>query len=198
MDGFDQLVLDAWKWNDEPLNTNKFVVFKNKLKHLKERLKEWHKMVVAQNFGNMRQLIKRLDDIDVIVDVGNRDEELALARIDILKSLSDLEKLEDMDVAQKGKSKWVVDGDENSKIFHSILKRKKMMINGIMSDGEWVTKPIQVKDCFYSFFKEKFSAFLGAFISQPSSWLHKLSFGHKNALISWFSHDEIKVAVWSC
>ena len=105
-----------------------------------------------------------------------------------------------MDVAQKGKSKWIGDGDENSKFFHSILKRKrrKMMINGIMSDGEWVTELIQVKDCFYSFFKEKFSAFSGASISQPSSRLRKLSFRHKNSLISWFSHDEMKVAVWSC
>lgn len=52
-----------------------------------------------QNSWNMRQLINRLDDIDNILNTRDRDEELVLARIDILKCLSDLEKLEGMDAA---------------------------------------------------------------------------------------------------
>lgn len=51
-----------------------------------------------------------------------------------------LEKLdhdESSDIAQKVKAMWAKEGDENSKMFHSILKRRrhKMIVCGILRDG---------------------------------------------------------------
>lgn len=117
MEGFEHIVLDVRNWHDDLGITNKFIVFKIKLKHVKDRLKEWHKNMVAQNCGNRRSLLNRLDDIYSILDGGNRDEDLILARIDILKLLSDLEKLKGMDVAQKLKINRGIDGNENLNIF---------------------------------------------------------------------------------
>ena len=40
----------------------------------------------------------------------------------LLKKQDDIQHLEDMDLMQKARVKWDVEGDENSKIFHGILK----------------------------------------------------------------------------
>lgn len=61
--------------------------------------------MAAQNFGKMRSLLNMLDDIDNIIHYGNREDDLGLARIDILKSLEDLDKIQSMDTAQKSKIK---------------------------------------------------------------------------------------------
>nr|GEZ04171.1 RNA-directed DNA polymerase, eukaryota, reverse transcriptase zinc-binding domain protein [Tanacetum cinerariifolium] len=44
-----------------------------------------------------------------------------------LKESDDLTKLEDMDTVQKARIVWVVEGDENSKFFHGILKQKRRL-----------------------------------------------------------------------
>ncbi|GJW57801.1 RNA-directed DNA polymerase, eukaryota, reverse transcriptase zinc-binding domain protein [Tanacetum coccineum] len=69
-----------------------------------------------------------------------------------------IQQLEDMDLIQKARVKWDVEGDENTKFFHGILKQKRFYqsVQGIMIDGEWVTNPHQVKSAFYNFFKDKF------------------------------------------
>ena len=46
-------------------------MFKNKLKPVKDKLKEWHKNMAAKNYGNRRSLLNRLDDSDSIIDSGN-------------------------------------------------------------------------------------------------------------------------------
>lgn len=45
------------------------------------------------------------DDIDNIIHYGNREDDLGLARIDILKSLEDLDKIQSMDTTHKSKIK---------------------------------------------------------------------------------------------
>lgn len=57
-----------------------------------------------------------------------------------------------------------MDGDENSKTFHSMIRRKrrKLAISGIMVDGFWVTNLSDVKSHFLHFLKNKFHPFDGA------------------------------------
>ncbi|GJY49891.1 RNA-directed DNA polymerase, eukaryota, reverse transcriptase zinc-binding domain protein [Tanacetum coccineum] len=78
----------------------------------------------------------------------------------LLKERDDIHQLEGMDLVQKARVRWDVEGDENMKFFHRILKQKRhqQMVQGIMIDGEWVTIPLQVKTAFNKFYKEKFDA----------------------------------------
>lgn len=103
-----------------------------------------------------------------------------------------------MDVAQKLKLKWGVEGDENSKFFHSMLKRKrrKMAINGLSVDGSWITNPDQVE--FFQFFRSKSLHFSGGTIINPSPRIKKLTHDQAINLTSRFSISEIKEAVWAC
>ena len=47
----------------------------------------WHNRVKASNHALKKALLDQLDDIDSLLDGGNQDEGVSLARIDILKKL---------------------------------------------------------------------------------------------------------------
>nr|GEZ57326.1 RNA-directed DNA polymerase, eukaryota, reverse transcriptase zinc-binding domain protein [Tanacetum cinerariifolium] len=111
-----------------------------------------------------------------------------------------LENLEAMDSIQKAHIKWDVEGDENSKYFHTLIKQKcrSNSITGIMHEGLWVTDPQQIKESFLNFFKQKFQAndSLIDFLSlNPSARLNDIDHVF---LETYTSMDEVKAAVWGC
>ncbi|GJS25691.1 putative gypsy type transposase [Tanacetum coccineum] len=72
---------------------------------------------VEQNeYGNnMRKLKADLAELDAVIDKGKGDEDVVNKRTNVDTSLQELEKLQSVEVAQKAKIKWAIEGDENSK-----------------------------------------------------------------------------------
>lgn len=60
-----------------------------------------------------------------------------------------------MDLKQKAKIKWAIEGDENSTFFHGIInnKLKKSRINGLSFDGSWITNPIVIIENIFEFYE---------------------------------------------
>nr|GEW64246.1 RNA-directed DNA polymerase, eukaryota [Tanacetum cinerariifolium] len=79
---------------------------------------------------------KKLFEIDKIMDQGGSNEDILNSRTILLKELHDINKVEYMEMAQRAKIRWAIEGDENSKYFHGILnqKRSQMAIRGILVD----------------------------------------------------------------
>ncbi|GKB38692.1 RNA-directed DNA polymerase, eukaryota, reverse transcriptase zinc-binding domain protein [Tanacetum coccineum] len=105
-----------------------------------------------------------------------------------------------MDLIQKSKVKWEVEGDENSKFFHGLInsRRKSQMVQGIMLDDVWNSEPKDIKSAFLDFYKDKFSC-LDSLVSFPPMLLaHCLSIADRDFHESMVSIDEIKEAVWDC
>ena len=48
---------------------------------------------------------------------------------------------------EKAKVKWILEGDENSKFFHAVIKNRERRngIRGMAINGEWVEDPTRVK-----------------------------------------------------
>nr|GEU43068.1 transposase, MuDR, MULE transposase domain protein [Tanacetum cinerariifolium] len=101
-----------------------------------------------------------INAIDEKIDFGIASEEAKHDRLNLIKECDDIQKLEEMDTAQKARIKWDIEGDENSKFFHGILKQKihNQMVKSIMQDGIWVTNPQHVKMAFHNFYNDKFEA----------------------------------------
>nr|GEV13522.1 retrovirus-related Pol polyprotein from transposon TNT 1-94 [Tanacetum cinerariifolium] len=61
-------------------------------------------------------------------------------RANLFHDLKDIDHKDSIDLAQKAKIKWAVEGDENSKFFHGIVnkKRRHLAVKGILVDGEWI------------------------------------------------------------
>ncbi|GJZ65214.1 hypothetical protein Tco_0621910, partial [Tanacetum coccineum] len=104
---------------------NALVSFKNKLKEVKARLKNWHKDMVRNIDIERKNLVEKLDRIDALLDDGTFNQTLVETRIDTMKSIQDLDERSRLDDAQKIKRKWDMDGDENSKFFHNFVKKQR-------------------------------------------------------------------------
>ncbi|KAL8457105.1 hypothetical protein ACS0TY_035083 [Phlomoides rotata] len=84
---------------------------------------------------------KKKEDIhhlDLYDDVFGLEEEEAARRAALMQDLlSDL-KWKNAIIFQKSRTKWIVEGDGNSKLFHSFVNRryKKNEINGLWINGE--------------------------------------------------------------
>nr|GEY27840.1 RNA-directed DNA polymerase, eukaryota [Tanacetum cinerariifolium] len=99
-----------------------------------------------------------LTNLDSVLDRGEGIDTDVTRRSDVVRILQDIEKTETMEVAQKAKIKWAVEGDENSKYYHGVInkKRNNLAIRGVLVDGNWVESPQLVKNEFYAHFKQRF------------------------------------------
>nr|GEW02237.1 hypothetical protein [Tanacetum cinerariifolium] len=123
-----------------------------------------------------------------------------LLRINTLQELDNLEKLDSMDLIQKARVKWDVEGDENSKKIHGVInsKRKSQAIQGILHEGIWITDPSDIKLAFLNFYKEKFSCQVSSVIFPSMSNMKHLTNLDRANLDSMVTLDEIKSVVWDC
>ncbi|GJT38914.1 RNA-directed DNA polymerase, eukaryota [Tanacetum coccineum] len=140
-------------------DSNDISKFSKKLKHLKDKIRVWVKYKKESSNHYTKSLKVELAEIDNLIDKGEGDSEFLNRRIYVTKFLQDIEKLASLEMAQKSKIKWAIEGDENSKFFHGILnkKRSQLAIRGILSDGAWIDSPNLVKKEFLSHFTKRFA-----------------------------------------
>nr|GEX88236.1 RNA-directed DNA polymerase, eukaryota [Tanacetum cinerariifolium] len=120
--------------------------------------------------------------------------------MDILTALRNIDRIHSMDLNQKAKIKWSIEGDENSKFFHGILNRKHNQTNirGIMVDGVWNEQPTDVKREFLMHFQDRFA--------KPTERHASIDMGFPKTILDEQCQDlereatkeEIKATVWDC
>lgn len=91
---------------------------------LKSKLRQYNNAAIDSLFVTKNDITSRLADIDVRMDSGNSNQNDVSVRISLLKQIGDIDRLEYVHMVQKVKVRWAVEGDENSKYFHGILKKK--------------------------------------------------------------------------
>nr|GEW01443.1 RNA-directed DNA polymerase, eukaryota [Tanacetum cinerariifolium] len=96
---------------------------------------------MRQIFKNSKIMLKsELADVELVIDKGNASEEVIYKRLEIVNSINELEKQQAMEIAQKAKMKWAIEGDENSKYYHGILNKKmnNLAIRGVPNKTRYV------------------------------------------------------------
>nr|GEX20869.1 RNA-directed DNA polymerase, eukaryota, reverse transcriptase zinc-binding domain protein [Tanacetum cinerariifolium] len=188
-------------WNIEGQSSqNHMVRLKNKLKALKQRLKAWSSKK-KQLINKDRLLIqKSLIDIDLHLDQGTGLPDDAMNRLKLARDLDTINKKEALDLAQKAKVRWAIEGDENSKYYHGIVnkKRRQLAIKGVLKEGDWIDNPTCVKTEFFHHFSYRFSLLDWPRIPLVDQFLSLLSLELANDMEVDVTSDEIKKAVWDC
>nr|GEW41555.1 RNA-directed DNA polymerase, eukaryota [Tanacetum cinerariifolium]GEW41556.1 RNA-directed DNA polymerase, eukaryota [Tanacetum cinerariifolium] len=120
IDGFDKLVEDSWK-EAHVTDQNAYVKLMKKLRYLKEKIRMWSRF--NKESSNSRKI--------------NLKAELADLDLEVVSLLQEVEKVDSIEVAQKAKIKWAIEGDENSKYYHGVLnkKRGRLAIRGVLVDA---------------------------------------------------------------
>ncbi|GJZ96108.1 RNA-directed DNA polymerase, eukaryota [Tanacetum coccineum] len=198
-EGFDSFVENTWKEMSisEP---NSMLRLLKKLRSLKCQIRSWvkDKKVLAQKLK--KDLKSQLAHIDFLLDKGEGTPDILEERSSIMNNVSSLEKNEALELAQKAKVKWSIEGDENSKYFHGIInkQRNNLAIRGIIVDGNWIEDPKVVKNEFLTHFEDRFNTPCDSHFSLDMEFPNKLNAERMTELEQPFTKEEIKGAVWDC
>ncbi|KAJ9559906.1 hypothetical protein OSB04_005066 [Centaurea solstitialis] len=187
-------------WNSNSFQGSADYILKEKLKALKNAARIWYKNDLEVKTRRHKEISKELLNWDEKAEQGIITEVDCQQRDDWIFELLLLEQSKKADLFQKSRTKWAIEGDENTSFFHSLVNHKwrKNKIAGLIVDGQWTSEPSVIKNAFYKHFAERFKE---PCQSRPRFYSHlfkKISPEDVSALEAPFSVSEIKEAVWSC
>jgi exonuclease III len=175
-------------------------ILKEKLKGLKETLKVWNKEVYGEIDTKISFLVEEIKEKDLRGEVGSLSAEEVVLRRKHFFDLWHLLKSKELSAVQRSRSRWLKEGDANSRYFHSVMnsRGKRNRIMALEVGGEWSEDPLIIRQEAVSFFKNQF---------QNPQWQRPqldgvpfslVSQGENDSLIQPFSLEEIEGVVVDC
>ncbi|GJZ28167.1 RNA-directed DNA polymerase, eukaryota [Tanacetum coccineum] len=199
VDGFNNFVEDMWSVAPGN-NSNPLCSMAMKLKFLKLKIKEWNQRNMKDLKSGKAKLKEDLEALDADIDKGNGTVDMVTKRSEVVNSLQEIDKLQTMEIAQKAKIKWCIEGDENSSFFHGMLnkRRSQLSIRGIMVDGVWIEDPLKVKREFYQHFSNRFAKPVDQRAHINMEYPNTITLEQQIDLECDVTKEELKKAVWDC
>lgn len=158
LDHSDLLPLVEQVWRQTVTGTPSFRVAK-KLRRLKIKLKEWNWSV----FGDVRVKVETLQNKFAELETrlqenwnAEDDESLQPCSIELKQTLT----WESEMFFQKTRSRWLQEGDRNTKFFHAMIRerRRKNSLTLQQPDGTIINNPNQISDMAAEYFSRLFTA----------------------------------------
>ena len=133
-------------------------MLKEKIKALKKDMKAWASLENDKNSKRRNEINSVLLDWDLKAELGDITEADRLKRDALLFDSFQLEHLERMDLKQKARVKWAVDGDENTNFFHVVVnyRCRKNKLKGLICDALWTSDPSTIQSTKFIHFAERF------------------------------------------
>ncbi|GJS66902.1 RNA-directed DNA polymerase, eukaryota [Tanacetum coccineum] len=181
-------------------NSNPLCSMAMKLKFLKLKIKDWNQRNMKDLKSGKAKLKEDLEALDADIDKGNGTADMVTKRSEVVNSLQEIDKLQTMEIAQKVKIKWCIEGDENSSFFHGMLnkRRSQLSIRGIMVDGVWIEDPLKVKREFYQHFSNRFAKPVDQRAHINMEYPNTITLEQQIDLECDVTKEELKKAVWDC
>ncbi|WJX32289.1 hypothetical protein P8452_20632 [Trifolium repens] len=154
---FKEVVVN--EWNSQHFNGWMGFVLKERLKGLKGVIKEWSKEVYEKPNVMKKRLVEEIKGLDLKSEsVGLSIDEVAF-RKRLFEDLWVVLKSIDASTFQRSRSRWLREGDSNSKYFHACVKarRRANTISALYTPSGWVEGTGNVRNATVSFFKSHFS-----------------------------------------
>jgi hypothetical protein len=172
---------------------------KEKLKRLKPILKAWHKEEYGGMETKMDEIVADIQDLDVREELVGLSHQEVESRKEKFVTLWKLVRSKEALTFQRSRSKWLKEGDANTKFFHSSVKTisKLNSISAIKVDGEWLESPSRVKAAVSSFFHNHVASPAMCRPKLDGVTFPRLSEEENVNLIAPFSLEEIKEVVRS-
>lgn len=121
--GIRDIVIKEWAISIGSVDAD--IALLKKLQKLKAALREWRNDLRKKENGEYDYLLKNIDDIETIAESRNLTDQERENRRQWQAKIDEIDLVKNMDLKQKARLKWDVDGDENSKFFHSWVNHKR-------------------------------------------------------------------------
>ncbi|CAJ2674421.1 unnamed protein product [Trifolium pratense] len=148
------------KWNSFQIDGWGGFVLKEKLKRIKTVLKDWH----SSHTQNLPSRIESLKDRLAVLDEKGGEEALSEPELAELHGVSmeihSLSRLNASICWQQSRSRWLKEGDANTKYFHSVLasRRRGNAISSLQVEGTIVEGVSPIRQAVFSHFASHFKA----------------------------------------
>jgi hypothetical protein len=172
-------------------------VLKEKLKGLKFYIKDWSKMEYGGLEDRIQGLVADISDLDARgEEVGLINQEVESRRLKFEEFWS-LLKYKEALIFQRSRTRWLKDGDGNTKFFHGCIKARASSnkILALRVDDGWVETPSLIKAAVSSFFEKHVASTLRPRPTLDGAGFHLISEVDNASLISPFTLEEIEEVV---
>ncbi|XP_071705156.1 uncharacterized protein [Rutidosis leptorrhynchoides] len=155
--GVDVIIQEAW--NNSVGGTRKDCIFQDRLKNVKHALKSWSKKEFGSLDIEINNLKNKASVLEKKVEEGCISEVERVDWLEARRCWLEKEKCKSNMLKQKARIRWILEGEENSKFFHSTIRRKhnKCSIRGLYINGAWNENPIDVKEAVFVHFQQVFN-----------------------------------------
>ena len=192
---FKKMVEDSWR--NQRASGWMAMVLKSKLKGLKDVIRGWSKQEYGHLDTKVASLVVEIENLDVKGEFGV----LSCAEVEMRKlkfaEMWKLLKCKDASMFQRSKSKWLKEGDENSKYFYRCVKARdvKNSLKALKVDGGWVDNPTGVRKVVVDYFKNQVTDDKWKKSTLDGVHFAKLSEEENRDLIALFAIAEIELVV---
>jgi hypothetical protein len=175
-------------------------ILKERLKCLKGAIKEWS----SNSFGDAENrklwLVARISDLDVRSELDGLEEGEVVERKKLFEELWSLLKSIDALTFQRARSKWLKEGDSNTRFFHNCIKGRKRInfVTALRTPVGWVEVPIRVRGAVVEYFKAHFDNDVWSRPTLDGITFPSLSEQNVSDLTAIFTLEEISSVVMGC
>ena len=102
--------------------------------------------------------LKELEELESVMESRELEEVEVWTMGECKKVLKSVGMRRCLDLKQRSRSKWAVDGDENSKYFHGLVNSRiaSNIVPGLSINGNWLEKPGFIKREVFNFYRNRF------------------------------------------
>ncbi|XP_071740403.1 uncharacterized protein [Rutidosis leptorrhynchoides] len=146
-------------WGEEVNGSRKDCVFRNKLKNVKAALKSWNKLTYYKLDQEIIDLRSKVNEWELLAETRSLIDDERQLWMETRKNWLDKEKTKAKLLRQKAQVKWILEGDENSSYFHSVIRQRfnKNNIRGLIINGVWNENAQDIKEAIHDHFSHLFN-----------------------------------------